>query len=78
MTSSDPVAFFLAGDHISKNPEEKVTNGIDQKMQEEKFENKGSELPFLDSVDQQMQVTKKIEDLAMFSKQTENLMDKNI
>lgn len=55
MTSSDQVACFLARDHISENPGDKVTNNIDQKMQAEKFENKGSKLPSLDNVYQQMQ-----------------------
>lgn len=62
MTSSDQVACFLA-DPISENPGDKVTKDIDKNMQAAKSEHKGSKLPYFDSDDQQMQATKKIEDL---------------
>lgn len=40
-----------------------MTKDIDKNMQAAKSENKGSKLPYFDSDDQQMQATKKIEDL---------------
>ena len=52
-----------------------MTNGIGQQVQAVEFENKVPELPSLDSVDQQMPATKKIEDLDMVSKKTEQPID---